>query len=100
NRCDLDHGLDDELGFESTFDLEVPADTRVVVANEHGQVTVRGVQSAELETTHDDMEVEHVQGDAKLSVEHGAIRVLAIGGGLTLHDRHGDVTVREVGGRL
>jgi DUF4097 and DUF4098 domain-containing protein YvlB len=100
NRQELERGDDGEVGLESTFDVEVPADTRVVVANEHGQVTVRGVQSADLDTSHEDLEVEHIQGDAKLNIEHGETHVLGVGGALSLHGRHGNASVREVAGKL
>lgn len=96
NRGELERDLRDE-GLATDLELQVPADTVVTVVNEHGEVDVRGVQSAELQTAFDGLRAEHIAGDLRLSVRHGETHVDGVGGALTLQARHGDVSVQKVG---
>jgi DUF4097 and DUF4098 domain-containing protein YvlB len=100
NRSDLERpgGADDEVGFETHFDVVVPPGTAVKVHNEHGAVEVADVARAEVSGSFDIVRVERVGGPAEIEARHGDVQARGIKGDLKVTNRHGDVTVEDVDG--
>jgi DUF4097 and DUF4098 domain-containing protein YvlB len=92
-------GRDDRVGLETHLDLRVPPGTAVVVRNEHGRVEVRDVARAEISSSYDGVQVEHVTGAVDLKSRHGAVAVSDVGGDLVLRAQYGDVEVARVKGK-
>jgi DUF4097 and DUF4098 domain-containing protein YvlB len=96
NRDELGRGQD--VGFETHFEIEAPADTGVEIRNEHGRVDLDGVASAEVVSSFESVAIQRVAGALKLETRHGDVRVEGIGALLTLSSRHGNVEVSDVTG--
>ena len=89
-----------QVGFETHLELTVPADTRLVVRNDHGAVTVSDVAEADLRASFDQVVVERIAGAVKVEVQHGGADIREAQGPLSLTSRHGDVTVQDVKGAV
>ncbi|HXB55759.1 MAG TPA: hypothetical protein VN461_13305 [Vicinamibacteria bacterium] len=98
NRNELERR--DDVGFETSFDIEVPPDTPVGVRNEHGGVVVREVARAEVESSFDTLEVAQIAGPVSLKNRHGDVHVSGVKGTLDLNARFGDVELEDVEGRV
>ena len=96
NRDELGRGQD--VGFETHFEIEAPADAAVEIRNEHGRVDLDGVASAEVVSSFDSVAIQRVAGALKLETRHGDVRVDGIGALLELASRHGNVEVSDVTG--
>jgi DUF4097 and DUF4098 domain-containing protein YvlB len=82
------------IGFETDLEIVLPPNTRLALKNEHGEVQVRDVAEADVESSFDDLVLERVTGSATVTHKHGDVEVNEVGGPLTLEARHGDVKVR------
>lgn len=102
NRDELDRDRPDgrQVGFETHFDVTVPADTPLTVRNEHGAVDASGVASAELSGSFEEVRAERIAGDLKIDARHAGATVQQVGGALTLTGKHGDVRVEDVKGAV
>lgn len=89
-----------QVGFETHFEVTVPADTPLTVRNEHGGIEASGVASADLSGSFEDVAAEHVAGDLKIDARHGGAAVKDVGGAVTLTGKHGDVRVEDVKGSV
>jgi DUF4097 and DUF4098 domain-containing protein YvlB len=98
NRDELDRNR--QVGFETHFEIEAPADTVLSVRNEHGRVEVSGVAAAEIESSFDGVAIENVAGDVKLDSRHGDVSVKDVVGALDLTSKHGSVEVSDVKGAV
>lgn len=96
NRDELGRGQD--VGFETHLEIEAPAETAVEIRNEHGQVDLDGVASADIVSSFESVTIEKVAGAVKLEAGHGDVRVSGIGALLELTSRHGNVEVSDVAG--
>ncbi len=96
NRDELGRGQD--IGFETHFEIEAPADTAVEIRNEHGRVDIDGIASAEVVSSFESVAIRRVAGALKLETRHGDARVEGIGALLDLSSRHGNVEVSDVTG--
>lgn len=97
NREELERS-DPDVGFETHLELEVPVGTRVIVRNEHGQVDVADVASADVSGSFEPVRVERVGGPAEVRVRHADVTVTGVTGTLALSARHGDVHIEDVQG--
>ena len=86
------------VGFETDLEVELPPGTRVDLDNRHGDVDVRDVGEAAIDSSFGDLIVERVTGNLGAKHRHGDVSVAEIGGDLELESRHGDVHVRGVAG--
>jgi hypothetical protein len=82
------------IGFETDLEIVLPQKTRLALKNEHGEVQVRDVAEASIESSFDGLVLERVTGSAEVKHKHGDVEVGEIGGALSLEARHGDVAVR------
>jgi DUF4097 and DUF4098 domain-containing protein YvlB len=98
NRDEL--GRRDDVGFETSFDIQVPPDTPVGVRNEHGGVDLREVARAEVESSFDALEVAQIAGPVDLKNRHGDVHVSGVKGTLNLYARFGDVKLQDIEGRV
>jgi hypothetical protein len=98
NRDEL--GRRDDVGFETSFDIQVPPDTPVGVRNEHGGVDLRDVARAEVENSFDALRVEQIAGPADLKNRHGDVHVSGVRGTLNVYARFGDVELQDIEGRV
>ncbi len=85
-----------QIGFETHLELTVPADTPLVVNNDHGAIDASGVAQADLTGSFDDLRAERIAGAVKAQVRHGGAHIAQVQGPLTLVGRHGDVQVEDV----
>ena len=101
NRDDLERA-DPDAGFETHLELALPKGTAVIVRNEHGQVDVSDVATADVSGSFEDVRVQRVAGVAELRARHANVVVSEVAGRLALSSRHGDVEVQDVpaGGTL
>jgi DUF4097 and DUF4098 domain-containing protein YvlB len=88
------------IGFETNFEIEVPADTPLSVANEHGAVDVSGVASAKVESSYDELHVGSIAGNVDLKSRHADVEAADIKGTLVLSSRYGEVDVKQVAGHV
>jgi hypothetical protein len=98
NRDEL--GRRDDVGFETSFDIQVPPDTPVGVRNEHGVVDLRDVARAEVENSFDALQVAQIAGPVDLKNRHGDVHVSGVKGTLNLYARFGDVEFQDIEGRV
>jgi len=85
-------------GFEPHRAPAVPPDTVVTVKNEHGQVDLSGVRSADVVSSFDGVSVRKLAGPLKLDSRHGDVSVSDLGGALELTSRHGGVELLDLHG--
>lgn len=97
NRVGLER-TDSRVGFETHFEVKVPAGTSVKIVNDHGAVDVTDVAAAEVEGSYEAIRVERVLGDARVTGRHGDVSVSGVSGSLTLSSRFGEVKVHDVKG--
>lgn len=97
NRDDVERG--ENVGFETHLELLIPPDTAAVIRNDHGRVEARGIASADVRTSFDDVRVEQIAGPVKIDARHGAVEAVDLGAELELKARHGDVEVSDIAGR-
>lgn len=86
------------VGFETDLEVELPPGTRLDLGNSHGDVDVRDVAEAAIESSFGGLVAERVTGALHVKHRHGDVSVAEIGGDLVLEARHGDVSVRGVAG--
>jgi DUF4097 and DUF4098 domain-containing protein YvlB len=86
------------VGFETSLEVSLPPQTRVVLKNEHGPVEVKDVAAAKVDSSFDTLVLERVAGPAEVNHRHGDVEVVEVGGTLDLVARHGNVAVRGVAG--
>jgi DUF4097 and DUF4098 domain-containing protein YvlB len=82
------------VGLETNLEIVLPPKTRLALKNEHGEVEVRDVAEATIESSFDGVVLERVSGRAEVKHKHGELEVVEVGGPLTLEARYGDVSVR------
>lgn len=99
NRASLDPTDVERHGLETHLELELPADVRLEVQNEHGTIDASDVAAARLTTSFETLHVARVRGDVQLEARHGDVDAREIGGAFELSLRHGDAEVRQLGGR-
>ncbi len=101
--------------FETGFILTVPRTMTVRVTNAYGVVRVEGVKEATvrnrhgelfaagiegpctLETSYEDLEVQKIQGNCRITNSHGDIRVLSVTGDLYAETSYARVRVEDAG---
>ena len=98
NRDELSrHG--DEVGFETHLTVDVPPGAFVVVKNDHGEVEVKDVARAEIDSSFDAVHAFGIAGDADVKSRHGDVTVASVKGKLDLVSRHGSVELKDVKGK-
>jgi hypothetical protein len=85
-----------QVGFETHLELTVPAETKVRVANEHGDARVADVREVDVESSFDSILVERIRGPVSVRGRHGDVTVSMVRGTLQLSARHGDVQIEDV----
>ena len=85
-----------QVGFETHLEITVPAETKVRVANEHGDARVTDVLEADVESSFDAIVVERIRGPVGVRGRHGDVTVSMVRGTLSLSSRHGTVQVEDV----
>jgi DUF4097 and DUF4098 domain-containing protein YvlB len=98
NRASLDPTAVEQHGLETHLELELPANVRLEVRNEHGLIDATDLAAAALTTSFEAVHVARVQGNVQIESRHGDVEAREIGGGLDLALRHGDAEVRQVTG--
>jgi DUF4097 and DUF4098 domain-containing protein YvlB len=100
NRDELEnHSEAREVGFETHFELTVPAATEVTVRNEHGRVQVADAARADITSSFDEVRLSRVSGAARIQSRHGDVLASTVGGDLSLVARFGRVELQDVQGR-
>lgn len=103
--------------FETGFILTVPRAMVVHVMNGYGAVRVEGVREATvrnshgdlyvtdidgpctLETSYEDLEVQSVRGDCRVTNKHGDVRAVSVTGDLRIETSHARIRVEDAGGK-
>jgi DUF4097 and DUF4098 domain-containing protein YvlB len=92
NRDELEnHSEAREVGFETHFELTVPAATEVTVRNEAAR--------ADITSSFDEVRLSRVSGAARIQSRHGDVLASTVGGDLSLVARFGRVELQDVRGR-
>jgi DUF4097 and DUF4098 domain-containing protein YvlB len=92
--------LDQQVGLETHFEIEIPAGSKLKVRSEHGEVSAADVGEADLETSYDQLHLERAAGSARLANRHGRIEAVEVRDALVLNGRYGDVELREIAGKV
>jgi hypothetical protein len=95
NRREVERG---DTGFETHLEIQLPAGTALQLRNEHGETSVADVGSLDLEAGFEAVDVQRVQGDARLQVRHADTSIGDVSGALQLTVRHGDLAAARVKG--
>jgi DUF4097 and DUF4098 domain-containing protein YvlB len=96
NRDDV--GRDENVGFETHLELQVPPEATAVIRSDHGAVDARGIAGADVHASFDEVHVRDIVGPVTIDARHGAVEAVDLGAELTLTARHGDVEVSGVEG--
>lgn len=94
NRRELEQSSD--AGFETHLSIEVPAETRVKLQNEHGAAEVTDAGQATVSSSYDAVRLERVGGPAQVENRHGDVTVKSVTGELSLRSRYGNIDVADV----
>ncbi len=98
NREELERERDAfDVGFETHFEVRVPAGTPVEVKGSHGQAAVEGAGETTIDNSHGDVRVLRVTG-ARVESRHGGVELETVSGAVLADVRHGDISVRDAAG--
>ncbi len=104
--------------FETGFVLSVPRGTAVIVKNSYGHVNVMDVSEADVvnrhgkvflariegsgrvDTSYDDVEVEHIGADCRVTGRHADVKALTIGGDLTIETNYSKIRAEDLAASL
>ena len=81
-------------GVKSNLSIRVPAETSVVIVNEHGTATAHGISGAtRIDNEHGDVDASGLQGQATIKNQHGQILASGLSGTTKIDCEHGNVEV-------
>jgi hypothetical protein len=81
-----------------SYDLTVPAGTRLEIRNGSGSIDIADVATADVEAGSGDVRVRHVPGPVRAYTGSGAVRVDEVGAQTDLHASSGDIVASGVNG--
>lgn len=83
------------------LDLQVPANSPLMVTTGHGDLSVTGsAADVNLESSHGDLKVEDVKGNATLRLRHGDVTVKDVSGDTALDGYVSDVNISDIKGAV